>query len=102
MVIITYLHLGESYTASFHTATMGAWSLQVPIENYQLVILWLISISALSADFENSKCTSLYAFLKTYQFDSNLFIIFDVSAVVDVSECPTSEFAAETVFSSYS
>ena len=37
---------------------------------------------------------------QTYQFDGDLFVILDVSSVVDVTKRTASEFAAQSVFSS--
>ena len=85
---MTYLHLVESYIAWSRIATMGAWSLQVPIEKRILVILWLRSIWAIGSPNLRERN------LKTYQFDGDLFVIFDVGSVVDITESSTHEFSA--------
>jgi hypothetical protein len=37
----------------------------------------------------------------TYQFDCNFFVCSDVSSMVDVSKCATSELSGESVFAAY-
>ena len=92
-VRIAYLHLIEFCTAWFHRVTVGAWFLRVPIENSKSIILWLTSIWAVLAETKSMQN-------QAYQFDGDLFVILDVSSVVDVTKRTASEFAAQSVFSS--